>query len=143
MNAEAFPTPDLDFEPLKPFWAAAARGKLELPRCAQCNTFNWYPAEHCPQCDCAQFDWIELAPIGTVFSWSEVKRPLYAPYAAIAPYVPIIVELRDAPNVRLVTRLVDTDLTQLRIGAPVELMFADLAHPAANTGVIAPLARIV
>lgn len=142
MNDIAFPVPDLDFEPLKPFWAAAAQGRLELPRCRQCDAFNWYPAETCAHCQCARFDWVELAPAGTLFSWSVVKRPLYAPYAAITPYIPAIVELRDAPTVRLVTRLIDAEPDRLQFDAPVELVFEDLTYPAADSGVIAPLARL-
>jgi len=127
---------------LRPFWAAAARKKLELPCCAQCHTFNWYPAEICAHCHAVHFNWIELAPVGTIFSWSVVERPLYRPYAIIAPYVPVIVQLRDAPAVRLVTRLIDMGSSQLRMGLPVDLVFEDLAYPTAATGVIAPLARL-
>jgi uncharacterized OB-fold protein len=142
MPADSFPAPDLNFEPLRPFWAAAARKKLELPRCGQCAAFNWYPAEICAQCHAMHFNWVELAPVGTVFSWSVVERPLYEPYAIITPYVPVMVQLRDAPTVRLVTRLIDTDFNQLRMGLPVDLVFKDLAYPTAATGVIAPLARL-
>jgi uncharacterized protein len=141
MHAGSFPVPDLNFEPLRPFWAAAAQEKLELPRCEQCAAFNWYPAESCTQCHAMHFNWVELAPVGTVFSWSVVERPLYEPYAIITPYVPVIVQLRDAPTVRLVTRLIDVDFNQLRMGLPVDLVFEDLAYPTAATGVIAPLAR--
>jgi uncharacterized OB-fold protein len=142
MHADSFPIPDLSFEPLRPFWAAAARKKLELPCCAQCHTFNWYPAETCAHCHALHFNWIELAPVGIIFSWSLVERPLYRPYAIIAPYVPVIVQLRDAPTVRLVTRLIDMGSSRLRMGLPVDLVFEDLAYPTAATGVIAPLARL-
>lgn len=140
MTVDGFPTPDLELPILKPFWAAAAQQRLELPRCAQCKTFNWYPAEQCPQCGHATFAWVELAPHGTLFSWAVVKRPLFAPYAAIAPYIPAIIELDHAPGVRLVTRLVDSNPDALHIGAAVELIFADLTYPDSTSGVIAPLA---
>lgn len=140
MSNDTFPRPDVDLPALAPFWRAAARGRLELPRCAQCNAFNWYPSEQCAHCDGARFDWVEVAPRGTLFSWSVVKRPLFAPYAVIAPYIPAIVELPEAPGVRLVTRLVDADPQTLRIDAPVELRFADLTYPHDHSGVIAPLA---
>lgn len=140
MTADRFPTPDTTLPVLAPFWAAAAQHRLELPRCAQCRAFNWYPGEQCAHCGHASFDWTELAPRGTLFSWSVVKRPLFAPYAVIAPYIPAIVELDQAPGVRLVTRLVDSSPESLRIGAAVELIFADLTYPNSDSGVIAPLA---
>jgi uncharacterized OB-fold protein len=140
MTVEIFPTPDLEQPLLRPFWTAAAQSRLSLPRCAACGVFNWYPAEACAQCAHTAFDWVELAPHGTLFSWSVVTRPLFAPYARIAPYIPAIVELPDAPGVRLVTRLVDSTPAALTIGAPVDLIFADLTYPHDDSGVIAPLA---
>jgi uncharacterized OB-fold protein len=140
MTVDRFPTPDLELPLLRPFWTAAAQSRLELPRCAGCGTFNWYPHESCGQCGQTAFDWIELEPRGSLFSWSVVARPLFAPYALIAPYIPAIVELPAAPGVRLVTRLVDSAPAALAIGAPVELIFADLTYPHSDSGVIAPLA---
>jgi len=147
MSSADFPTPDLDLPALRPFWLAAARQRLELPRCSACRQFNWYPGDQCRHCHHTQFDWIEVEPRGTLFSWSVVQRPLFAPYVVIAPYIPAIVELNAAPGVRLVTRLVDAESSALsstlNIGAPIELLFADLTYPHTSSGVIAPLARLV
>jgi uncharacterized protein len=140
MTVHEFPRPDLELPLLQPSRTAAAEGRLELPRCVCCGRFNWYPADTCAHCQHGAFEWIELAPHGSLFSWSVVRRPLFAPYAIIAPYIPALVELPDAPGVRLVTRLVDSDADALYIDAPVELIFADLTYPDDASGVIAPLA---
>lgn len=142
MVTDAFPVPDIGLPLLQPFWHAAAQRRLELPRCAQCNVFNWYPADQCPECGHIAFKWVEVAPRGTLFSWALVTRPLFAPYAIIAPYIPAIVELVDAPGVRLVTRLVDCDPQTLVLDASIELLFADLTYPHHASGVIAPLAML-
>jgi uncharacterized protein len=142
MTVDRFPTPDLELPLLQPFWAAAAQGRLELPRCARCGAFNWYPNENCGPCGHTVFEWVELEPVGTLFSWSVVARPLFAPYKLIAPYIPALVELPAAPEVRLVTRLVDSEPGALAIGAQVELIFADLTYPYRESGVIAPLATL-
>jgi uncharacterized OB-fold protein len=142
MNAANFPIPDLELPALRPFWLAAAQQRLELPRCAQCHAFNWYPSDHCAHCNHTVFNWVELAPHGTLFSWSVVQRPLFAPYAIIAPYIPAIVEIADAPGVRLVTRLIDADPQTLGIGAPIDIVFADLTYPHTSSGVVAPLAKL-
>jgi uncharacterized OB-fold protein len=140
MTVDRFPTPDIELPILQPFWTAAAQQRLELPRCAQCGLFNWYPHENCSACAHTAFDWVEVEPRGSLFSWSVVTRPLFAAYKSIAPYIPAIVELPQAPGVRLVTRLVDSEPAALAIGAPVELIFADLTYPHSDSGVIAPLA---
>jgi uncharacterized OB-fold protein len=142
MNAASFPIPDLELPALRPFWLAAAQQRLELPRCAQCQAFNWYPADVCTHCKQTSFNWVELAPHGKLFSWSVVQRPLFPPYAAIAPYIPALVEINDAPGVRLVTRLIDTDPLALSIGARVNIVFADLTYPNTTSGIIAPLAKL-
>ena len=142
MNADAYPLPDFTYEPLRPFWEAAARKRLELPRCANCKHFNWYPAEHCAHCNGTQFDWIELKPAGKIFSWSVVNRPLFPPYAAIAPYIPVIVELDDAPDVRLVTRLIESDTAQIAMGAAVAIVFEDFTYPHNPSGHLAPLVKL-
>ncbi len=140
MAIDKFPVPDMELPLLQPFWQAAAQGHLKLPRCARCKVFNWYPADQCPECGHVAFNWVKVAPRGKLFSWSVVTRPLFAPYAVISPYIPAIVELVDAPGVRLVTRLVDCDPQTLVMNAPIELMFADLTYPLNASGVIAPLA---
>lgn len=142
MNAASFPIPDLELPALRPFWSAAAQQRLEMPRCAQCQAFNWYPADTCAHCKHTNFKWVELAPHGTLFSWSVVQRPLFPPYAAIAPYIPALVEITDAPGIRLVTRLVDADPLTLVIGVPIEIIFADLTYPNTSSGVMAPLAKL-
>ena len=40
----SFPLPELDFETTRPFWEAAARSELVIPRCASCAAWNRPPA---------------------------------------------------------------------------------------------------
>ena len=41
--ADAFPE-------MKPFWQAAAEGKLLVKRCLDCNQSHYYPRALCPYC---------------------------------------------------------------------------------------------
>lgn len=142
MTANAFPVPDLNYPALQPFWAAAAEGRLSLPRCRQCARFNWYPAEQCIDCGGETFDWQDVAPRGRLFSWSVVERGLHPGYAGLTPFVPALVTLDEAPTVRLVTRLLEADPATLDFNQPVTLVFEDLGYPNITTGVCAPLARL-
>jgi hypothetical protein len=136
---EFFPTPDLDNPLLRPFWAAAAQRRLELPQCAGCAKFVWYPAALCPHCGGTAQRWVALPPRARVFSWAVVNRALHAPYKAIAPYVPVVVEFDAAPGVRLVTRLIRTDARELEFGKELSVEFEDLGYPQIKTGVLGPL----
>jgi uncharacterized protein len=139
-GADLFPIPHSDSELIKPFWNAAAQGRLEMPQCVDCGAFNWYPGVECRHCRGEKFNWVRLPDTARIFSWTVVKRALHAPYKVMAPYVPVLVEFDEAPGVRLVTRLVDMDAGMLAINGAVAITFKDLGYPATTTGVVAPLA---
>ena len=85
--------------------------------------------------------WTELAPRARLFSWAVVKRALHAPFQGIAPYISAVVELDEAPGVRLVTRVIDRDPDSLRMNEPLSVVFEDLGYPGVETGVLAPFVR--
>jgi len=126
-----FPLPDLADPGLAPFWEAAAKGELKLPRRIDGAGFDWYPSG-------ARVEWVRLPGTGRLYTWSLVQRPLHPGYAGIAPYVAALVELDEAPGVRLVTRLLDPP-ARLAVGLPVAARFVDLGTPGPETGVIGPL----
>jgi uncharacterized OB-fold protein len=71
---------------------------------------------------------------GRIWSYVVPHPPLLPAYAAVAPYNAIIVELADAPRIRLVGNLVasadaalnSVDPARLRIGAKVQVVFTDV-----------------
>jgi uncharacterized OB-fold protein len=139
MAATDFPLPDTSWPPLREFWAGAADHRLRLPRCVGCRRFRWYPTGDCPHCRGDRLEWEDLSGRGTLFSWSVVRRALEPALAVLQPYVSAIVVPEEAPCVRIVSRLVDCEEADLRADAPVVVRFADLAYPAAHSGVVAPL----
>jgi len=139
MDATDFPLPDLAYQPLKPFWAAAAESRLVFPRCANCARFVWYPRPKCPECGGEHFDWTQVSGKARLFSWTAVQRALHPPLKPIAPYAPVIVEFDEAPGVRLVSRWIGSDPSALVIGQDVRIVFEDLGHPALETGIRAPM----
>lgn len=71
---------------------------------------------------------------GRIWSYVRPHPPLLPAYAEHAPYNAIIVELADAPRIRLVGNLVaapeapldSVDPDRLRIGAKVQVAFTDM-----------------
>lgn len=136
----AFPIPDVGFGPTRPFFEAAARGELRIPRCVGCRRFQWYPAERCRACGSRRLAWEATSGRGTVFSFAIVNRPLLREFAPLVPYATGIVTLAEDPALRLVTRFVDCDPACLRIDLPVRAVFRPLGYPQiAEWSLVVPL----
>ncbi|WP_399926385.1 Zn-ribbon domain-containing OB-fold protein [Streptomyces kanamyceticus] len=126
------PTPDDDGAP---FWAYAARGELRIQTCTTCAEPRFPPRPCCPHCQSFDTTWRRMSGHGRIWSYVIPHPPLLPAYAAHAPYNTILVELADAPRIRLVGNLVTTpdaplnsvDPAKLRIGAKVQAVFADVA----------------
>ncbi|MGV9883751.1 Zn-ribbon domain-containing OB-fold protein [Streptomyces sp. NPDC003006] len=119
-----------------PFWAYAARGELRIQACAgtACRELRFPPRPCCPHCQSFDSEWRRMSGRGRVWSYVVPHPPLLPAYAAQAPYNAIVVELADAPRIRLVGNLVaepdaplnSVDPRRLRIGAKVQVVFADV-----------------
>ena len=109
----ALPSPDLDSAP---HFEAAAEGRLSVPRCDDCGAFHWYPAMSCPSCRGSSISWPGLSGDGRIFSYTVVGHPLMPWLVERVPYVLGLIELPDAPGVRLVTDVVNVNPAEVHIG---------------------------
>lgn len=141
MTPPQFPLPDTEWAPAAPFWAAAAAGRLSLPRCDACGRLVWYPADACRRCGGAEQTWVDLSGRGTLFSWVVVHQQFLPQYEP--PYVTALIAINEDPAVRLATRLVDVDPTEpgLVIDEPVVVEFGRLRFPGVDGEVPAPFWR--
>jgi uncharacterized OB-fold protein len=128
------PVPDEDGAP---FWEYAARGELRVQACADCGEPRFPPRPCCPQCQSFASEWRPTSGKGRIWSYVVPHPPLLPAYAAQAPYNVIVVELAEAPRIRLVGNLVtgpDAPLNsvppeRIRIGARVQAVFAGDGTP--------------
>ena len=100
-----------------PFFAALQDGRLDLPRCDDCDAIVWYPRHHCPACGGSSLTWFTASGRGAVYSFTVVRRG-QGEWEAAAPYVLAYVELDEGP--RVLTNILTEDPSQVRIGARVE-----------------------
>ncbi|GAA2292268.1 OB-fold domain-containing protein [Streptomyces kunmingensis] len=127
------PTPDDDGAP---FWDYAARGELRIQACANpdCQELRFPPRPCCPHCHSFDSEWRRMTGQGRIWSYVIPHPPLLPAYAAQAPYNAIIVELAEAPRIRLVGNLVTSadarldsvDPDRIRIGAKVQAVFTQV-----------------
>ncbi|MFC5800752.1 Zn-ribbon domain-containing OB-fold protein [Streptomyces formicae] len=119
-----------------PFWEYAAQGELRIQGCAGpgCGALRFPPRPCCPHCQSFDSEWRRMSGRGRIWSYVLPHPPLLPAYAEQAPYNAVVVELADAPHIRLVgnvvaapdARLDSVDPARLRIGAAVRVAFTEL-----------------
>jgi uncharacterized OB-fold protein len=110
----------------RPFWEGVAAHEIRLPRCTACGTWVWYPLPGVGHCRAAPLEWRAVAPVGTVFTHTTVRRP-FLPGADMTsvPFTTVLVELDDSPGVRLVGVLAEG--VEPAVGMRVEADFDAVA----------------
>jgi len=117
------PHPDLDSAP---FWAATAKGRLEICRCDACDIWHQPPLEHCRDCG-GETCFAPVSGVGTLRSFIVVRHPAVPGYLSDLPYVVGLVDLDEQEGLRLPTRLLDAPLETLKIGQRVAAEILPLA----------------
>ena len=107
------PAPETNPE-TKPFWEAAAQGRLLIKKCVTCGQVHFYPRAICPFCGSDKTDWVTASGRGTVYSYSVMRR-------VPVPYALAYVTLEE--GVSMMTNIVDCDLDAIRIGQAVTVIF--------------------
>jgi uncharacterized OB-fold protein len=98
----------------KPFWDAAAEGRLVIKHCTACDRSHHYPRAICPFCGSAATEWRPASGRGTIYSYSVMRR-------VPTPYAIAYVTLEE--GVTMLSNIVDCDLDAIRIGQKVKAVF--------------------
>jgi uncharacterized OB-fold protein len=112
----------------RPFWEAAAAGRLEVQRCSSCQYFNHPPREACTRCLSGDLEFEPVSGRGTVWSFSVMHQKSVAGFEEAVPYITALVELEEQPMLLFVTNLPGLDPRDVRIGLPVTVTFEPLAE---------------
>lgn len=107
------PSPSVNPEN-KPFFDAAAQGKLLIKKCNACGKSHFYPRALCPHCFSDKTEWLEAKGTGTVYTYSVLG-------AVQDPYCICYVTL--AEGVTMLANLVDCDFDKLKVGMKVKAVF--------------------
>jgi uncharacterized OB-fold protein len=115
-----------------PYWQAAARGELRLPRCRSCASFMWPPKIRCAACGSIEIDWVASSGRGVVHTFTVVRQGNDAYFTVKVPYVVAMIELDEGP--RLMSNITGCDVEAVYIGMPVAVAFVD-----AGDGLVLPV----
>ncbi|MXM68172.1 hypothetical protein GR925_33225 [Streptomyces sp. HUCO-GS316] len=119
------------------FWRYAAEGELRVQACAACGEVRFPPRPCCPHCQSFGSEWRITSGRGRIWSYVVPHPPLLPEYAEQAPYNVVLVELADAPRIRVVGNLVakagaplgSVPPERVRIGARVQVVFTEAGLP--------------
>ncbi|WP_306321199.1 MULTISPECIES: Zn-ribbon domain-containing OB-fold protein [unclassified Streptomyces] len=107
----------------RPYWDAAAEGRLLLRHCGACGRAHHYPREFCPFCWSEDGQWRDASGRATLYTWSVVHRNDLPPFGGRTPYVAAVVDLAEGP--RMMTEVVDCAEAELRVGMELTVDFRE------------------
>jgi len=120
------------------FFTTGDKPALLGSRCVKCGTYYFPKLEgFCrnPDCDCSQFESVELSRTGTLWSFTNACYKPPEPYVAAEPFEPYAiaaVELDKEKMIVLGQVVSGVGVEQLKAGLPMELVvetIPDLAEP--------------
>ncbi|MFZ3498395.1 Zn-ribbon domain-containing OB-fold protein [Streptomyces sp. 5.8] len=129
-TAARFDLPEID-DFTRPYWDAAAEGRLLLRRCGECGKAHHYPREFCPACWAGEdrVTWETASGRATLYTWSVVHRNDLPPFGERVPYVAAVVDLAEGP--RMMTEVVGAEGAEgaeLRVGMDLVVSFREAAE---------------
>ena len=92
MSLPSKPTPP-DNDLSRPFWAAAAQGRLVLQTCAACGKRRHYPRLLCDHCYSDAVVWLPATGRGSLHSWTVAHHAFHPAFADDLPYTLVTVDL--------------------------------------------------
>ena len=113
-----------------PYWDGLREGVVRVQRCAHCGTWQFGPEWICHGCLAFDPDWVEVEPVGLIYSWERIWHPAHPALRSHGPYLAVLVELPQAGRVRMVGNLLGDPMQEVRIGAEVLGVFEH--HPDAT-----------
>jgi uncharacterized OB-fold protein len=103
------------------FWTGGEAGELRFQRCRACQRFVHPPQPACPECLSDNLG-VEVVSGRANVAACTVNQHTWHPDFP-PPYAIVIVEIEEAPYVRLTSRMVNCDPHKVAIGDPVRVVF--------------------
>ena len=106
----------------RPYWEAAAQGKLVLQSCSACGKTRHYPRLLCDACYSDAVTWLPSEGCGTIHSWTVAHHAFHPAFAAELPYALVTIDLDE--GVRALGRWRSSpENPAISIGLPVQGRF--------------------
>ena len=110
----------------RPFWEAAKRHVLVLPKCRGCGHVSFPPYVACSKCLSFERDWIEASGRGKVWGYIEMRQPYIKSFEDDLPYNVVLVELEEGPFMYSNVTGIPSD--EIKPDLPLEAYFEDVTN---------------
>ena len=114
----------LNPEVTKPFWEAAKRHELVLPRCKRCSRYHFYPREVCPHCFSKDLEWVPASGRARLFTYTVIHTPADQAFRDDVPYAHCIIQLEE--GVSMISNVLECPVEDLRVDMPLVVAFDDV-----------------
>ena len=101
-------------------------GRIVLQACKGCGSVQHPPEELCHRCQGTDFQAVESAGRGSVYSFVVAHHAAHPSLGDRVPYVVALVALDDFPDVRIVGNLLDVAPSEVAIDRAVEVVFEEI-----------------
>ena len=101
-----------------PYWEGLQNGRLMIQCCQTCGAWHWPAVYRCSKCETWEPEWREVAPRGTIFTWTRNWQKIPGLEPLGLPFISMLVSLDEAGDNRLMGTL-EGDDTGIAIGKPV------------------------
>ena len=119
------PLPAVD-DLTKPFWEAAKQHQLVVQRCQNCGYFNHPPRTVCDACQSQQLAFAPVSGKGAIYTFSVMYQQNITGFEEQTPYLNIVVELDEQPQLFMVANLPGSEREKVKIGGRVEVYFEEI-----------------
>ena len=112
---DPFPLESAEQTKLHEFYEYLAAGRLVTTACRGCKRLDWPPRGFCPHCLSDQYDWVDLPQEGILHAFTVQETGVPAGFDK-----PLIFGIVSIHELRLFTRIVETDPAALGMGKRVQ-----------------------
>ncbi len=115
------PVPD---EVSKPFWDACNEGRLVVQYCAECDWLQHPPQKACAKCGPdASMEFRQMSGRGKIHGYCISHDSRVMMLQEIQPFNLAVIELEDAPEIKMLSHLPGTPTDEIPVGSAVEVVF--------------------
>ncbi len=109
----------------QPFWDAAKRHELIIPRCRKCGSYFWFPREMSPFCLEQYWECTQASGNARLHTFTVVRQPQNPSFQEDTPYAYAMVELVE--GVRMISNITNCDIPDgLEVDMPLVVDFDDV-----------------
>jgi hypothetical protein len=109
-----------------PYFEGIELGELRAQRCAACGNAQLHPRRRCAECGSKDVSFFKTSGRGKLYTFTTIYRSAPSAFIDQVPYTLGVVTLED--DVRMLTRIVGAEDSELHCDMPVELMMSSLGE---------------